>query len=82
MVRNFSEEGMASKILLIIADKENVGILFSPVKMAKLDTFSITSYTLSHLFQSLFFIHITLRIFSLCKSLKATHINVQSQTQI
>ena len=27
MVRNFSEEGMASKILLTIVDKENVGIL-------------------------------------------------------
>ena len=27
MVRNFSEEGMASKILLTIGDKENVGIL-------------------------------------------------------
>ena len=38
--------------------------------MVKLGTFSITSYTLSHLFQSLFFIHITLRIFNLCKSLK------------
>ena len=55
---------------------------FRPVKMVKLGTFSMTSYTLSHLFQSLFFIHITLRIFSLCKSLKATHINFQSQTQI
>ena len=30
----------------------------------------MTSYTLSQLFQSLFFIHITLRIFGLCKSLK------------
>ena len=38
--------------------------------MVKLGTFSMTSYTLSHLFQSLFFIHITLRIFSLCKSLE------------
>ena len=38
--------------------------------MVKLVTFSMTSYTLSHLFQSLFFIHITLRIFSLCKSLE------------
>ena len=27
MVRNFSEEDMASKILLTIGDKENVGIL-------------------------------------------------------
>ena len=27
MVRNFSEEGMTSKILLTIVDKENVGVL-------------------------------------------------------
>ena len=37
---------------------------------------------LIHLFQSLIFIDVTLRISSLCKSLKATHIKFQSQTQI
>ena len=42
--------------------------------MVKLDTFSMTSHTLSHLFQSLFLIHITLRIFSLYKSLKSLNI--------
>ena len=52
IVRNFLEEGMASKILLTIVDKENVGVF-------KVGTFSLTSYTLGHLFQNLFFIHIT-----------------------
>ena len=54
------------------------------VKKVKLDTFLMTSYSLSHLFQNLFSIYITLRIFSLCKSLKLQirKTSFQSQTQI
>ena len=39
MIRNFPEEGLASKILLIIVEKENVEIL-DQLKWSKFGTFS------------------------------------------
>ena len=48
--------------------------------MVKLGTFSITSHYLSHLFRSFFLIHITFRIFSLCKLLKL-HVSTFSRKQ-
>ena len=67
-------------MLATIDDKEFWD--FRPVKMVKFGSFSMICNTLSYLFQTALFIHVSLRIFSLCKTLKAAHIHFKSQTQI
>ena len=59
-------------MLATMVDKENFGIL-NYLKWLNFAFSRYASHILSWLFENLFFIHIAVRIFELCKSLKTTY---------